>query len=62
LTDRLDRFIAYFNKNFAKPMNWTYTGRRSDTKVDTAPLTWREKRAPKSWKDDWEKKQELLAA
>lgn len=62
LINRLDKFIDYFNSCFAKPMNWTYTGRPNDTKVDAAPLTWREKRKPKSWKDYWDKKQELLAA
>ena len=27
LKEKLLRFIAYFNEVFAKPFNWTYTGR-----------------------------------
>ena len=62
LIDRLDNFIDYFNKNFAQPMKWTYTGRPTDAKVDAVPLTWREKRMPKGWKDNWNEHQEMLAA
>jgi transposase len=27
LTDRIERFIAYFNDTLAKPFRWTMTGR-----------------------------------
>lgn len=61
LKARLNNFIEYFNNNFAKPMNWTYTGRPSDAKAETTPLTWREKRMPRKWKYHWQNRQELLA-
>lgn len=41
---KLSTFLDYFNQTFAKPMNWTYTGRPVSTPVDTRPRTWREKR------------------
>jgi transposase len=44
LRDKLRAFIDYFNQTFAKPMNWTYTGRPTSSPVDTRPRTWREKR------------------
>lgn len=44
LCEKLRRFIAYFNKTFAKPMNWTYTGRPTNNKPDDRPRTWREAR------------------
>jgi hypothetical protein len=31
LTDKLARFIAYFNEVFAKPFRWTFTGRPLQT-------------------------------
>ena len=62
LIERLDKFITYFNKSFAKPMNWTYTARPTDAKAEVVPLTWREKRTPKNWKNHWEARQQLLAA
>lgn len=62
LIDRLKEFIDYFNRNFAKPMDWTYTGRPTDATVDVIPLTWREKRTPKGWQGYWEKKQQMIAA
>jgi len=44
LRNKLSAFIDYFNATFAKPMNWTYTGRPTSSPVDTRPRTWREKR------------------
>lgn len=44
LQAKLSAFIEYFNQTFAKPMNWTYTGRPTSSPVDTRPRTWREKR------------------
>lgn len=44
LKARLERFIAYFNETFAKPMSWTYTGRPTKSNPETRPRTWREKR------------------
>ena len=43
LKDRLLRFIDYFNRTFAKPINWTYTGHPTATKTGERPLTWRER-------------------
>lgn len=31
---KLDSFIEYFDETFAKPMNWTYTGRPVLSPVD----------------------------
>ena len=42
LQAKLSAFIDYFNRTFAKPMNWTYTGRPTSSAVDTRPRTWRE--------------------
>ncbi|MGB7325470.1 MAG: IS630 family transposase [Rubripirellula sp.] len=61
LMDRLNQFISYYNENFAKPINWTYTGRPTDAKVEATPLTWREKRQPKKWSDYWKNHQQTLA-
>lgn len=47
LKDRLLAFIQYFNDTFAKPFNWTYTGRPLTTKRDSRPKTWKEKWATK---------------
>jgi len=33
----------YFNNTFAKPFNWTFTGRPISTKRDSRPKTWKEK-------------------
>ena len=44
LRNKLSAFIDYFNATFAKPMNWTYTGRPTSSPVDSRPRTWREKR------------------
>ena len=44
LKETLERFITYFNETFAKPMNWTYTGRPTRSDPEERPKTWREKR------------------
>ena len=59
---RLNEFINYFNQNFAKPMNWTYTGRPTDAQQKTKPLIWRDKRKPKTWKQYWQQRENVLAA
>ena len=42
LHDRLREFIRYFNETFAKPFNWTYTGRPTQTAAVEKPKTWRQ--------------------
>jgi transposase len=44
LKQRLLDFIDYFNRTFAKPFRWTYTGR---------PLTAETVKRPAIWKEDW---------
>lgn len=44
LKSKLLAFIDYFNQTFAKPFNWTYTGRPTSTASNHRPRTWREKR------------------
>jgi len=44
LKDRLLRFIDYFNRTFAKPFRWTYTGR---------PVTAETVKRPATWKENW---------
>lgn len=44
LKERLLEFIDYFNRTFAQPFRWTYTGR--PVKADTV-------RRPATWKEDW---------
>jgi hypothetical protein len=43
---RLEGFIEYFNLTFAKPFQWTYTGRPTHSKPTNTFKTWRQK-----WKD-----------
>lgn len=43
LKDKLSQFIDYFNSTFAKPFNWTYTGRPTNAKTHPRPLTWKER-------------------
>lgn len=50
LVARLESFIEYFNRTFAKPMNWKYTGRPTSSDVANRPRTWREQRTPPSLK------------
>ncbi len=44
LKQRLLDFINYFNRTFAKPFRWTYTGR---------PLTAATIQRPSTWKENW---------
>lgn len=43
LKERLFEFIKYFNETFAKPFNWTYTGRPIAAARDQRAKTWKEK-------------------
>lgn len=54
LEEKLTRFIAYFNKTFAKPFEWTYTGRPTTAKTRPRPITWRER-----WARSRQTRQEL---
>jgi transposase len=42
LRERLLAFIDYFNRTFAKPFRWTYTGRPVATETVKRPATWKE--------------------
>ena len=42
LKDKLLEFITYYNRTYAKPLNWTYTGRPTHTPSAQRPRTWRE--------------------
>jgi hypothetical protein len=53
LKERLFDFINYFNQTFAKPFNWTYTGR---------PVTDDRDQRPKTWKAKWVAKREARKA
>ena len=44
LKERLQDFIDYFNRTFAKPFRWTYTGR---------PVTAETVKRPTTWKENW---------
>ena len=46
LKERLLRFIEYFNRTFARPFRWTYTGR---------PVTAETVKRPTTWKESWAK-------
>jgi transposase len=51
LVEKLRRFLEYFNATFARPMNWTYTGRPTRSTPSNRPKTWRELRqTEKPWK------------
>jgi len=62
LIERLSAFIDYFNTTFARPMNWTYTGRPTENESMEQPLTWRQRQRPKCWKDHWNELEKALAA
>lgn len=47
LRERLLDFIDYFNRTFARPFRWTFTGR---------PITAATARRPATWKERWAKK------
>jgi hypothetical protein len=42
LKQRLLNFIDYFNRTFAQPFRWTYTGRPVNARLAPRPRTWRE--------------------
>lgn len=44
LRDKLLRFIEYFNRTYAKPVDWTYDGHPKKSQKLKRPKTWREKR------------------
>ena len=39
---RLLQFIGYFNRTFAQPFRWTYTGRPTTAETVKRPATWKE--------------------
>jgi hypothetical protein len=43
LKERLVDFIDYFNRTFARPFRWTYTGRPVAASTVKRPATWKEK-------------------
>lgn len=43
LKERLLSFIEYFNRTFAQPFRWTYTGRPVRAQPTPRPRTWRER-------------------
>jgi transposase len=43
LADKLRMFIEYYNRTYAKPVNWTYDGTGKKSKLVKRPRTWREK-------------------
>ena len=49
LKERLLDFIDYFNRTFAKPFRWTYTGR---------PITAETTKRPATWKESWANRRE----
>jgi transposase len=57
LKDRLVDFIDYFNRTFARPFRWTYTGRPIKSQQPNRPRTWRE-----SWAKERKSGQELALA
>ena len=44
LKERLLDFIDYFNRTFAQPFRWTYTGR---------PVNVQQRPRPRTWREDW---------
>lgn len=57
LKERLLNFIDYFNRTFAQPFRWTYTGRPVKVQQSPRPRTWRE-----SWASPSEDRQNLTLA
>ena len=43
LKNRLLQFIDYFNRTFARPFRWTYTGRPVTAETVKRPSTWKER-------------------
>ena len=44
LKSKLLAFTEYFNRTFARPFNWTYTGRPTSTVSNYRLRTWQQKR------------------
>ena len=42
LTERMLQFIDYFNRTFAQPFRWTYSGRPTTAETVKRPATWKE--------------------
>ena len=57
LKERLLQFIDYFNRTFAKPFRWTYTGRPTTAETVKRPATWKE-----SWASRRENSETLAIA
>lgn len=43
LEEKLTAFVDYYNRTFAKPVDWKYDGRGKKAKHVDRPATWREK-------------------
>lgn len=43
LKSKLLEFIEYFNRSFAKPFHWTYSGKPTRSPTSQRPRTWRQK-------------------
>ena len=43
LANKLRSFVEYFNRTFAKPINWKYDGKAKQSSAVKRPRTWREK-------------------
>ena len=56
LKERSLNFIDYFNRTFAQPFRWTYTGRPVKAQPAPRPRTWRER-----WETSCEIRQELAS-
>ena len=46
LAAKLRTFIEYYNRTYAKPINWTYDGTGTKSELVKRPRTWREKTQP----------------
>ena len=42
LKEKLQTFIEYDNRSYAKPVNWTYEGTGKEAKKVERPRTWHE--------------------
>jgi transposase len=51
LQSKLLAFIEYFNQTYAKPFNWTYTGKPTRSPTSQRPRTWREKTQNKKFEE-----------
>ena len=51
LKEKLYSFVEYFNLTFAKPLNWTCTGKPTTSRKPQRPRTWRENTQPKKLKE-----------